>query len=490
MLWGLVAAMCASLLAVIWFMAGSAESRQTGTATQVSARACAAVASRYEMSVADAAAPLQTDLMHAVLDLVLVQVPGVEGGFWSNRQSTFADPSGTDNDSAGSFLAYSFPTYQGSGIKRDIPEAETPLILRTLRAAVANRGEQAGTSQANQGGVVVAACSIKNQPLVHVWTMTRSRSVIEQLDARLLAGAAIFLSVILAVAILLALGLRRWRDKLSELEAACSPQGADMLPSQIAHLGEADLDRIVDALNRQTAHAEQLRDKTRELGQQLAQAERFSVLGKLAAQVAHEIRNPVGAMRLRAENALAGNAERQRLALHAILGQLGRIESQVASLLALTQPVRIHRTEVAVHAWLAATVASHEEEAQRRDVSLKMAHQQAGNFYLDPEQLRRAVDNLVLNAMRHAGAGGHVTVTARYGQQQQLLIEVADDGPGVPPDQRMKIFEPFVSTATAGSGLGLAVVREVAAAHAGQAYVAESPSGAHFIIEIPCQPYS
>jgi signal transduction histidine kinase len=119
-----------------------------------------------------------------------------------------------------------------------------------------------------------------------------------------------------------------------------------------------------------------------------------------------------------------------------------------------------------------------------------MAHEHVGRFRLDPEQLRRAVDNLVLNAIRHAGAGGHVTVTARNAQQGQLVIEVADDGPGVPQDQRLRIFEPFVSDSAAGSGLGLAVVREVAAAHGGQAYVADNPSGAHFRIEIPWQPYS
>ena len=489
MLWGLIAAMCAALLAVIWFMASSAESYQTGVATQLGERSCVAVANRYEMSLANAAAPLQTDLMHAVLDLVLVQLPGVEGGFWTDRQTAAAGQPAADKDAAGSFLAYSFPTYQGSGIKRDIPQAETPLILRMLLAA-ADRGRQAGVSQASQGGVVVTACPVRNQPSVYVWTMTRPRPVIDQLGVRLLAGASMILALILAVAVLLALGLRRWRDKLSRLEAACAPQGAEVLPGPIAPLGEPDLDRIVDALNRQTAHAQQLRGKTLELGQQLAQAERFSALGKLAAQVAHEIRNPVGAMRLRAENALAGNAERQQLALHAILGQLGRIESQVASLLALTQPVRIHLQQTRVQAWLAAIVAAHEEEALRRGVSLAMAQEPEATFCLDPEQLRRAVDNLVLNALRHAGAGGHVTVAARSVQQGQLAIEVADDGPGVPPDQRQHIFEPFVSGAAAGSGLGLAVVREVAAAHGGRAYVADSASGARFIMEIPWQPCS
>jgi signal transduction histidine kinase len=71
-----------------------------------------------------------------------------------------------------------------------------------------------------------------------------------------------------------------------------------------------------------------------------------------------------------------------------------------------------------------------------------------------------------------------------------LAIEVADDGPGVPPDQRARIFEPFVTGRPDGTGLGLAVVREVASAHGGLVRLDDAEAGARFIMEIPWQPSS
>ena len=73
-----------------------------------------------------------------------------------------------------------------------------------------------------------------------------------------------------------------------------------------------DLDRVIDAFNERARRADRLQQQADELRTRLAQAERFGMLGKLAAQVAHEIRNPMGAMRLKAENALAGDGRRQR----------------------------------------------------------------------------------------------------------------------------------------------------------------------------------
>lgn len=82
-LWTMVAAICSALVAVVWFMATSAESRQITDAKQQATSACTAVASRYSLSRPLSGAAASTDLMHAVLDIVLVQAHGVEGGFWT-----------------------------------------------------------------------------------------------------------------------------------------------------------------------------------------------------------------------------------------------------------------------------------------------------------------------------------------------------------------------------------------------------------------------
>jgi len=103
------------------------------------------------------------------------------------------------------------------------------------------------------------------------------------------------------------------------------------------------------------------------------------------------------------------------------------------------------------------------------------------------------MDNLVLNAIRHAPHDGKVVVRARgicAPEGKTLRLVVIDNGPGVPASDRERIFEPFVTGRPDGSGLGLAVAREVATAHGGRAYVADSDHGACFVIDIPWHTYS
>jgi signal transduction histidine kinase len=109
----------------------------------------------------------------------------------------------------------------------------------------------------------------------------------------------------------------------------------------------------------------------------------------------------------------------------------------------------------------------------------------------DAAQMARALDNLIVNALRHAPAGGHVTVRARAvpdAHGERLRLEVIDDGPGVNASERERIFEPFVTGRPDGSGLGLAVVREIASAHGGRAWLEDNPNMTCFVIDIPWRP--
>lgn len=484
MLWALVAALCATLVALVWIVARSAESEQIAGARAQGAAACEAVAARYAGAMSPGAQP-DPERMQAILDIVLARAPDVEGGFWT-RAGTQAD---------GRFLAYAFPTYQGSGIKRDVPEAETPLIVRTLRASAATRAAAANVVEGAQDAVVAVACPVPAGPDLFAWMLTRAHPPLGRHGELLATGLAAVLAVLLAIAAALALALRRWKRNLGRIEAALSPQGRD---AQLPGVGEPDLDRIIDAFNARARHAERLQQQAGELGARLAQAERFGMLGKLAAQLAHEIRNPMGAMRLKAENALAGDSSRQRDALRIILTQIARIDTQLSGLLALTQPVSLHAARVDLDAWLPQVVDAHRELAARQSITLSCAPDGHGGRFAAPSdcpvfdtgQMHRALDNLLLNALRHAGDGGAVAVTAARATadgRDVLRFTVSDTGPGVPDAQRERIFEPFVTGRADGTGLGLAVVREVAAAHGGRAWLDATPRGAAFLIEIPWQ---
>jgi signal transduction histidine kinase len=508
-LWAMVATICAMLVAAVWFIANSADGEQVAGAKRQASTACSAVASRYSLSRPLSGTAAHPDLMHAVLDTVLAQAPGVEGGFWTSSARTLAalpetrlsNPMDTaGNPAEAGFLAYAFPTYQGSGIKRDIPQAETPLIVRALQTAAATHAEATDVVRRGDDAVVAAACPVNGETALFVWTLTRAQPALGAHGRMLVSGLAAVLAVILIVAVALALALRRWKRNLNRLEEALSAAGDIDQSGQMHRLGEPELDRIVDALNRYAARAESLRQQTVDLSVKLASAERFGMLGKLAAQIAHEIRNPAGAMRLKAENALAGDNDRQQNALRFILEQIRRIETQVASLLALTQPVTIKPHPVDVAQWLTQVVESHRELARSRGIQLMLAGLDEMTQMpaipqpsFDADQLQRALDNLLLNALRHVGNGGLVTVSAQRDPTAvcpQLRIAVSDNGSGVPAGQRERIFEPFVTGHANGSGLGLAVVREIASAHGGRASLADTPNGACFVIEIPWQPSS
>jgi two-component system nitrogen regulation sensor histidine kinase NtrY len=106
----------------------------------------------------------------------------------------------------------------------------------------------------------------------------------------------------------------------------------------------------------------------------------------------------------------------------------------------------------------------------------------------DPEQLRRVIINLVDNAIEAMDQKGVIEVETDHDQANSLVrIVVADNGPGIPPAEREKLFLPYYSTKRRGSGLGLAIVRRIVAEHGGSIEVADNvPSGTRFTIELPC----
>jgi len=512
LLWALVAIVCTLLAGVIWLFVQTDQGRQISLAGQQSAAACEHVATRYSLSRQLSIDAYDTDLMHAVLDTVLIQAPKIEGGFWETgatshsgstsetSSSTTPDASAKPSGAANGFLAYSFPTYEGTGVKRDIPQAETPLILRALHRAQTGHATLSDSVPGGEGATVVSACPVAGTSTLYAWTLTRAQAPLGQYGQVLVVSLAVVLTGILAIALVLGIALRRWKHNLSTLERGLSFESSSSL-TELALVGEPDLDKIINAFNAFAIRSKASQARAAALSEQLLQAERFASLGKLAAQVAHEIRNPLGAVRLKLENVLAHDEGTERQPLTSALDQVARIETQVTSLLALTQPVTLVKEPVDTAEWIAMIVGTHQEQAEQKGVNLSfnvdaLAPQPSGiasapaNF--DPLQMARALDNLILNAIRHAPSRGHVIVKAhRVSTPDTSLLRIAviDSGPGIAFVDRERIFEPFVTGRPDGSGLGLAVVREVATAHGGRAYVEGTDSGACFIIDIPWHTY-
>lgn len=227
----------------------------------------------------------------------------------------------------------------------------------------------------------------------------------------------------------------------------------------------------------------------------LAASERMAALGSLAAGLAHEIRNPLGTIRMKVDNALAATPAKRTLrmeaALRTTLLQVQRLETLVASLLALTQPFYPQRAQVALSAWLAACLHDHADAAIDLDVTLTLSVEPAtdqaakGVALFDPEQLARVFENLLSNALAHTEAGCTITLGAAR-VDGRLRLWVADDGSGVAPALGATLFDPLVTGRAGGTGLGLAVVREVVQAHGGTVELAPGfARGTCIVMELP-----
>jgi signal transduction histidine kinase len=321
-----------------------------------------------------------------------------------------------------------------------------------------------------------------------------SRVQIGAADNLLRVGLGILLALMLGMSTWLTQLILLWTRHVREIESELARGDGDTMPP-LTRTGERELDRIIDALNEALARLSAARRESESLAAEVALAERLAGLGRVAAGVAHEIRNPIAVMRLRAENALAGDDARRCQALADVLEQVSRLDALVAELLAMTQRREPHPIVVELQQFLADRVRVHRDEAALRNIAL-VTETAIARVRIDPEMIGRILDNLMSNAIWHTPVDGKVIVQAKP-SGRDVRFTVADTGAGVDSELRDRSFEPFVTGRLDGTGLGLAIARELADAHGGSLVLlhpgGETPGqGAVFALDLPgamsCQP--
>ena len=225
-----------------------------------------------------------------------------------------------------------------------------------------------------------------------------------------MAGLGILLAMVLA-AVLLARLTMRWPRHIGQIEATLQAHDIAALPV-LPTTGERELDRIVVALNEAARRLADARQRANRLARQVASAERLAAIGRVAAGLAHEIRNPIAAMRLRAENAMLADPEHKDQALAAILGQVGRLDEVLRRLLTVTERGRPRCEAVPLAPFAAACVAAHAELAAADGVGIRLEAEDGATSF-NPDQMRSALDDLILNAVQAAPGGSEIVVTAR-----------------------------------------------------------------------------
>jgi signal transduction histidine kinase len=215
----------------------------------------------------------------------------------------------------------------------------------------------------------------------------------------------------------------------------------------------------------------------------------------LVANVSHELRTPIGALRAKLENLVDGVETPDRKTLDAMLRQVERLGDLVGQLLDLSRlesgAVPLERSNFQAAPLLDGVVEEWRTRAEIRDVRIVSAAEPDGlELDGDQERLRQVLANLVANAVRHSPRGGKVLVRASR-EDGHAVLEVVDEGPGIPPGEAERVFERFYrsdqarSSEEGGSGLGLAIARWIVELHGGTIRAEDAdPHGCRIVVRL------
>jgi signal transduction histidine kinase/putative methionine-R-sulfoxide reductase with GAF domain len=230
--------------------------------------------------------------------------------------------------------------------------------------------------------------------------------------------------------------------------------------------------------------------------QQLIQSEKLAIAGRLMASIAHEINNPLQAvhncLHLAAREELSQDSQKSYLQL--AQDEMVRLMQIVQKMLDYYRPGGLDRKPVNIHDLLQKTITL--SQKQLEDSGIRINLQLADNIpsvLAVGDQILQVFLNLIINANQAMPTGGNLWIESKVihvkGQNPQIEIYFTDSGPGIPPEQRSQLFEPFVSDKENGLGLGLAVSYGILAAHEGNLdYISDRQTGACFRVTLKAEP--
>jgi signal transduction histidine kinase len=259
---------------------------------------------------------------------------------------------------------------------------------------------------------------------------------------------------------------------------------------------QAASEHLEKTVQLRTAALQQEMAERKRLEQAKLQAERLAAVGTMAAQMAHEVRNPLGSITLNLDlvdkevaklSEISGHsAEEASLLVREMRSEVRRIKQVVEDSLQFVRPPKPNRHPLAVNALLEQKLASMLGTFEQARVKLRTEFDPAlVAVDADADQIWEAVLNLIRNSLEAMPAGGDLLVSTRR-EGKQALVRVTDSGAGISPDQLALVFRPFFTTKAEGTGLGLALAQQIAIEHGG--YVecdSVERRGSTFTISLP-----
>jgi len=222
--------------------------------------------------------------------------------------------------------------------------------------------------------------------------------------------------------------------------------------------------------------------------QNLIRASKLAVVGEMSSVIAHEVRTPLGILRSSAQmlRREAGISDEGRELVGFIDSETERLNRLVSAMLDTARPRAPSYGDVDIHVLIEKNVAMLGGQIQKKQVAVGQSFRAVTPVIeCDEEQMMQVMLNLLMNGLQILDQGGRIEISTRD-DAGNLYIEIADDGPGINPEERARIFEAFFFRREGGIGLGLAIVQQILSSHSGDIEAAESKlGGALFRIRLP-----
>jgi signal transduction histidine kinase len=350
--------------------------------------------------------------------------PGVEGGFYS---------SATD-----SLLGYAFPTNDGPGPKNDIPPRERPTILSVAQQAAATGKPASSTFRGQKDVILFQAVPLSRDGRVQgsVWAMQRIHDVDTGRDLQALFGVSC-----LALAAMACVGVAFWITRnvqadVSTIQGRLQELEIDLNKPRRGNVSSAELDGILSGIDRLGVSLRQKIEKERQLVEQLHHKERLAALGQVAAGVAHELRNPLATIRLRAQMSMRSKDHEQLdRSAKLTLEEIDRLSGVLDRLLYFSKPIQLQVTSFDPSQMCEYLLETLRPEAEHSSIELVCSDSHNTELCGDALKLRQVMENLVRNAME-SFEGTQVLqkriLVSITSTPTNVRITVEDNGAGLP----------------------------------------------------------
>ena len=219
----------------------------------------------------------------------------------------------------------------------------------------------------------------------------------------------------------------------------------------------------------------------------LERSRRLVALGKMAAGIAHEIRNPLGTLKGFAQyfQAQAKDDSESREYAEIMIGEVDRLNYTISALLQFARPREPEIETLSARTVMERAVRLLETDFKKQGIEPEIVDEDKLNFVADPDLILQALLNLLKNSLAATPSGGRITIAAeKHGNNFSLIVE--DSGKGMSAEEQERMFDPFFTTRKTGTGLGLAVSHQIIEQHNGRFEVESSPlQGTRVVIILP-----